>query len=114
MALPLLPIIVLGGTSLVASGLLQARALRSDDLEPDVLGVPLNGLSIGLGAALAVLAPGIYWSAAGTGMVFGGAHSVLTGAQVARATDPEIIGFRGGKPPAWIVRSHLIPFNEGR
>lgn len=107
MALPVLPLLALAGASLGTSAALQARALRTDDLEPRLFGVSLAGVAIGTGILAGILAPGA-WAAAGAGVALGGGQSVLTSSQVAHATDPQTLAKRG-TAPAWLVGAGLVP-----
>lgn len=107
MPLPLIPLVVLCGSSLLTAGALQARALRTDDLEPRLFGVSVAGVATGAGVLAALLAPGA-WAAAGAGAALGGAQSVLTSSQVAHATNPQTLAKRGSAP-AWLVGAGLVP-----
>lgn len=107
MALPLLPLFALAGSSLATSAALQARALRADDLEPRLFGVSLAGVALGTGVLAGILAPGV-WAAAGAGVALGSAQSVVTSSQVAHATDPQTLAKRG-TAPAWLVGAGLVP-----
>lgn len=109
MPIPVLPILMLAGSSIATATALQARGLRSDDLEPRLMGVPLIGTAIGAGVALALLAGGTVLPVVGAGVAVGAVQSNFSLGQVAHNTDPAVLRGRSGAVPAWLVRAQLIP-----